>query len=271
MRWLRGLSLLILIASALFLSAESPKPRDTTASQSKKGQLIQQQSKNSAGPTTPAAALNPQGKAGRPNDQPEDRNSNNFPGWWMIGLTAVIAAATGVQACTARSIYRLNKQLVIATHRPRIRVRTIVVSKPLKADQPIEIGFYVVNVGGTDAAIVSSNFTIAIFASDEVPWRYHSMAPQPYDGDIHYIEQYLGYATLKPGPEHIVKKARTLSLQPAEAHDIVITSKETLYALGFIYYRDDTGQHHKTAFCRRFSIGTGRFHAVIDSDLKYED
>ena len=84
--------------------------------------------------------------------------------------------------------------------------------------------------------------------SDEVPWRHRSIVPEPYDGEIHYVEEYLRYSVLKPGPDHIVKKTRTMLLQPAEKYDLLISSQASLYVLGFIYYRDDFGQHHKMAF-----------------------
>jgi hypothetical protein len=60
-----------------------------------------------------------------------------------------------------------------------------------------------------------------------------------------------------------------LAIQPHEWERIK-SGLFVIYALGFIFYRDETGQHHKTAFCRRLDPYL-RFRKVDDPDLEYED
>jgi hypothetical protein len=167
----------------------------------------------------------------------------------------------------------LHQQTILA-HRPRIRVRDFNVLQKLEVNGPIEISCDIANIGGTQATFIASNITVRLGGSNSVPWKLFTRLPHPYDGDMHYVEEWLKARSLDPtldsGITLPITKTRHLHVQPDELEDFR-SGKSAIYALGFFFYRDGANQHHRTAFCRRLLIKDLRFKPVDDPDLEYED
>jgi hypothetical protein len=179
------------------------------------------------------------------------------------------------------TIYEAQKELLrqqtILAHRPRIRVRDFNLLQKLEANGPIEISCDIANIGGTQATFISSNITIRIGPSDSVPWKLFTRLPHPYDGDLHYVEDWIKEhlaqepaPTLDSGITLAITKTRRLHLHPDELEDFK-NGKFAIYVLGYFFYRDGANQHHRTAFCRKLLFKDLRFKPVEDSDLEYED
>ncbi len=99
--------------------------------------------------------------------------------------------------------------------------------------------------------------------------------PEPYDGDIHYFEsQMRGEPILGAGIATVpIRKRAQLALQPHEWKQLKEDHSTTVFAFGYIFYRNDAGQHHRTGFCYRYDAWSWnkRFYPVTnDSDLSYE-
>jgi hypothetical protein len=179
------------------------------------------------------------------------------------------------------TIYEAQKELLrqqtILAHRPRIRVRDFNLLQELKIDGPIEISCDIANVGGTQATFVASNITIKMGGSDSVPWKLFTRLPHPYDGDLHYVEDWIKKnftdepaPTLDSGITLAITKTRHLHVQPDELENFK-SGRFAVYVLGYFFYRDGANQHHRTAFCRKMLFRDLRFQPVDDRDLEYED
>lgn len=300
-----GIALSILIASALFLSAASgnaTSENQRRAKPHKKNPAEQSESIKQQQPEVPLsvwqntnAALSEALGTIKQQSIVAEKQAESYKETWYSPAVEIqiVLAAVGIGYLVFAALQRLaikgqadiSLRLLRLEHRPRIRVRTLNITQELRLDGPLEVGLRLANVGSTHATIIASNFTVGVqgvtvFASTpardvspsppQSPWRYYTMAPEPYDGDLHFMETYLRDPILKPGIEYLVRKERKpLAIQPHEWERIK-SGHFVIYASGFIFYRDEAGQHHKTAFCRRLDPYL-RFRKVDDPDLEYED
>jgi hypothetical protein len=173
----------------------------------------------------------------------------------------------------------LQRQQMLLTHRPLIRVRDITFAKELVVNEPIEVCFEFINVGASTAKIISSNVTVKIGPVNEVPWRMFSRIPQPYDGEVHTLEDWIREhhpddpaPTLAAGLTLNMTKAAHLALHPGQRADLLDGGSLAVWAMGFVYYQDGTGQHRKMGFCYQAKKGFDfRFFSANDPDLSYEE
>lgn len=159
----------------------------------------------------------------------------------------------------------LNHQNYLLTHRPKLRVRNIVIKSSLFARGQIVHGqFYVDNIGGTNAYITESHC--------EFLWNVNGLPMErPYEG--------------KDGNNPIAKNtlivgsvgvAALFSSAPNLYPDLPPPGTEPTnraFFMGWIEYLDDTGLKRRTIFCREFlqRDGSARFWpAPNDPDYEYE-
>lgn len=156
---------------------------------------------------------------------------------------------------------RIANAALVAAARPRIIVRRVSVSR-LEANYPVAIQFIVANVGGSPAYIFDSNSTV--LATDN--WDLPAMPPyQDYGNDR------IGRHTLPSGTSVSITVD---GKGPPPIKDLTMLRKDRIriLLLGYIQYRDDSGNIRRTAFCRQMGEhDPPRFSAVTDPDYEYGD
>jgi hypothetical protein len=165
---------------------------------------------------------------------------------------------------------KLLRQQTILAHRPRIRVRYVTVPEQLRPNEFVQVELTLANVGGSTATIEKSNFTVWINSCSTTPWRKLNHTPEPYEGSQSFF-QTGGGTILEAGWSTNPFAQKSAIPLTQDQYLAILGLRETVYAVGFIHYRDDVSQYHKTAFCRRLDYQNGRFIAVKDADLEFED
>jgi hypothetical protein len=194
------------------------------------------------------------------------------------------ARLTRIAAVAAEKAAEIARTEFIASHRPRLRVRNVVVKNPKAADgrelqlfapgQTIEGQFYIANVGDSRADILDGHCTV-YFSQQGLPMR------RPYEG----------------GEDNLQATSRTLlsgestpvlfrgDAPPPGAEMGVGTNafgSWDLYVMGWVTYADHTDPPTKrrTSFCRQYRLTgipgrsaapIGRFHKVEEPDYEHEE
>lgn len=228
-------------------------------------------------PTTPERST-------QENSESEPINQSSALPWWLTALgTLLVPVLTCLLVVVAVLQFRLAKVIYYATHRPRLRVRNVVVpsfeklneetpmSEVEKAFQQGLAGSYfdVANIGSTQGTLVYCDVKIH-FAENLRMARPHG------DGSGIQIMEKIKIAggesrRLKipnPGPLDPEQIARfTVRNIPPPLKDNSINA----YLIGVMKYRDGNDVVRETAICRKFNNSTVRFEPVDDPDYSYED
>jgi hypothetical protein len=156
---------------------------------------------------------------------------------------------------------RIANAALVAAARPKIIVRRVSVSR-LEANYPVAIQFIVANVGGSPAHIFESNSTVLATANWDLP------AIPPYQD---YGEDRIGRHTLPSGTSVSIT-VDGKGTQPIKDLTTLRKDRIRILLLGYIQYRDDSGNIRRTAFCRQMGEhDPPRFSAVTDPDYEYAD
>jgi hypothetical protein len=166
---------------------------------------------------------------------------------------------------TQESVDLARKELIL-TQRPILRVSTVIISrvvlhgeKPglVAIGKPINIQFYISNVGGTPATITNIGC-----------WRHNSASTtplpmeRPYEGKSGNISI---MQILNPGESIPI----TFTSEPMNVdHQGVILGQYNVYVMGWIEYRDDLKINRRFNFCRKYDPVKGRFFPVADDDYE---
>jgi hypothetical protein len=165
----------------------------------------------------------------------------------------------------------------IASHRPQIRVRNIVVNPPRLADgrilplfstgHAISGQLFVVNVGGSRADILDGHCTVFWTQQGQLPMR------RPYEGRDDNLN--IASRTLLSG-QSTFGPFRSDNVLPAEVFRIAGNEigSWNLYVMGWIRYMDRNNDERRTSFCsefRRIGGSEGRFYKVDDPDYEREE
>lgn len=201
------------------------------------------------------------------------------PDDWVAIFTAVLSGSTLLlwnetrkAASAATEQIRLGREEFNATHRPRVRVRNIVLSHPqndtsedddFKPGELITGQFYLSNIGDSPAIIKEILCLVFVAEWGRLPMK------RPYEGQNGIS---LSNAKLAPGSsmpwvfqsDTIFTKRQAEALQhPSEAM--------RAFVLGWIAYEDTTQTIRRTAFCRMYQPQSGRFVMVVDTDYEHEE
>jgi hypothetical protein len=158
----------------------------------------------------------------------------------------------------------------LTSHRPRLRVRNVVVgaaignfnSLPFAHGSPVSGQFYVSNIGGARATIVESHC--------EVLWNVNGLPMErPYeglDGNNPLQPQVIEAGSSRVGL-FMSKDTYTIDGTPGGPDGV------NIFVLGWIEYTDDLSVKRRTAFCRQFlnRDGSARFYPVNDPDYEFEE
>ena len=178
---------------------------------------------------------------------------------WLVVATIVLGGIGAYQGWQLRKTVRLARDEFNATHRPRIRVRRVILENdPITHDD--RVSYMIANVGESPAHITGGMVNIT--------YRFRTLGPP----NLQRIEGVnIAQETLRPGEQHIysiIKEDVMAEFQferpsPYEVHSSI------LYCYGFIRYTDDLGALRETSFCRLFE--RDRFVGINNPDYEYED
>lgn len=192
----------------------------------------------------------------------------------QIRNNAEVAAA---QSRDMKETIDLSRAGIVSSHRPRLRIRNVVV-KPynpalvermgfFQPNRPVSGQFYVVNVGGTRATITESH-CVAVWSESGLPMR------RPYEGENGNMS--VLPVRLEPG-QSIPGTFCSVELMTDRSNTIgtKIVRGLHLYVMGWVEYIDDNQIQRRTSFCREYekreAFGEGRFYAVNDPDYEHEE
>ena len=199
----------------------------------------------------------------------------------LVGLTAWYArnvsrqtSAIAESAKAATESVNLARDEFVASHRPRLRVRNVVID-PMEhipgwgiGEIPIGAGlvkgsFLVANHGDTRAYVIECYSRVYVGAEVLPLARPHEEAIphlRPREG----IES--GYAR-----KYWVDQDKGVVLRNDVATEIAQDRGSKLYIMGWIVYEDSTGVRRRTAFCRKYDATRCRFYPVDDADYEHEE
>jgi hypothetical protein len=164
---------------------------------------------------------------------------------------------TGRQTDIIEKQHAVGRMQFISTHRPKLKVRYFRIINT--SDEQAMIRFTIVNVGGSDAKLISS-LGLAEFLT------FNNQPVPNYLGGSAIIE---APKTFQPG----ATEEGTILLNK-QSPDIVLemlAREKALHAFGHISYVDILDNMRTTAFCRRYIVGRERFDILDDPDYEYED
>ncbi|HEY2069648.1 MAG TPA: hypothetical protein VGG48_08865 [Rhizomicrobium sp.] len=174
----------------------------------------------------------------------------------VAAFTLTLYFATSMQGRLAQASIDLGRAEFIASHRPRLKVRSVHLGYATNATgSPIK--FTIINTGDSDALVVVSRIC-SIFMSDAL-----RLLPPPYEnrGDI-------GERTIEPGRFWDVQVPGVAVDYPSEN---VRKHGMELHLLGHIIYKDNRGRYFSTGFCRRWHVDSMRFQPIDDPEYEYEE
>jgi hypothetical protein len=164
----------------------------------------------------------------------------------------------------------------IATHRPRLRVRNVVVERPANLHTQrfsifhpgyrVKGQFFVANTGG-GAATIQGGHCKVFWTNRSLPMK------RPYEGDDDNLS--LVSQVLAPGESTPVIFASD-ELVPDTVKNVGIGAigGSEIYVMGWIAYLDANGVSRRTAFCRKYIApegGDGWFVKVENPDYEHEE
>jgi len=290
MKLSKPLSALILIASALFLSAakngdaasnqkghekhQSEPAEQTQKSADQQPVLVPSEGYQAAILGALRAIVHEE--VARQEQEHADYKRWNTPTFWFgtIGLLVVGALYT---TFAGWQLVVIRKQLSLQFH-PELIVRDVrLVGAPnaFQVGQPLEVSLSIVNKGSGDATIVSSYFVVKILPYGELPHRQVNTPremPEFEEGDVHYFESQLrGRPIIEAGMQTLpICKRMRFDLNPEELRQLTTDGpSHAVWAIGMIFYRDSAGRYRKTGFCRKYMTVYARFITMNDPELEY--
>lgn len=197
----------------------------------------------------------------------------DFNGAITALATLVIAAFTATLWGATTGQLELLRDEFNSTHRPKIRLKHIWLTKDIQPNDFIEVELNVVNIGNTPATLTEMKFATVILpigvSLPAIPAFYSSQAI-PLRGEL---------------PSGITLRISNISNNykvSANERNSILKRLQKLYCVGYINYFDRKGRLRCTSFCRcfdpprppynNFSIKDyGRFRLVNDPDYEYKD
>ena len=177
---------------------------------------------------------------------------------------------TGYQADILTKQKEIARIEFIATHRPRLRVRNVVV-KPVSVTgfkptvfhpgQFVSGQCYIANSGGSAAHITEAHCDVFI-TSNPLPME------RPYEGQDGNSAIKL---TIEAGTSVPLPFQSTSQISSRESEDILSGGNYRIYVMGWVEYSDDMNIMRRTAFCRKYDFIRRRFYPVDDPDYEHEE
>ncbi len=182
-------------------------------------------------------------------------------------------AISGQQADIQLKQQQIERMELIATHRPRLRIRNIVVKNPrpeimrgslFVGGDFVSGQLYVSNVGGTDATIIEH--LVLVYWSDQgLPME------RPYEGQDGYV--YQSPVKLQAGQSVPIPFQSRDVIETKDIANMIRNGQHSwqLWVMGWVEYVDDSNIRRRTAFCRRYDPTSRRIVRKEDEDYDHEE
>ncbi len=179
--------------------------------------------------------------------------------FWLTVFTLVLAIVGVAQWDLISRQIKLTEEQFIVEHRPRLRVRNFYIdpNRAAENDGAFTGQFTVVNLGDSDAAIISSHIIIYWY-NGELPMK------RPFDVD-------------NPNNQFPLIKLKAGDPYPAIfgpqqiKRDSERSTGEHISIMGFIDYKSAVGTRRRTAFCRTYHLASKRFTKSENEDYEHEE
>jgi hypothetical protein len=210
-----------------------------------------------------------------------DQSIATYTGWLAL-FTLILAASTiGLwitaivtsrkQTADMQSTINLARDEFLSTHRPKIRVKHVVLNSGIWEGERISVKVVLVNSGATDAII--SEWGIKFIIEEKgrmlpaLPTIERLQAPGIAGG------------VLPSGISLDIPDVSDRTILNDSQNVAIRRGNSQLYCVGYIHYADGARRIRTTAFCRVLTFpefptshqDTGRFRVFDDSDYEYED
>lgn len=199
---------------------------------------------------------------------------SGLQGYFLLrsNKTARIAADAASRASeTARAEF-------VASHRPKLRVRNIVVNPPRTVDgrvldlfapgHIISGQFFIANVGGSRADILDGHCMV-FWSREGLPMR------RPYEGEGDNLQAMSRTLLSGQSTTAIFRSAMPIDADVSQTVGRSIARGFRLYVMGWVSYADRNNDVWRTGFCREYMPTGGfsnpRFFPVDDPDYEHEE
>jgi len=178
----------------------------------------------------------------------------------LVAIGAITGSILCWQACLLRRQIKLAREEFIASHRPKIIVRSFqIIDRNLKIGVSIDFSLVAQNIGDTAAKIV--DFRNAIFIQSA------KIASIPSDIRFSFRENLNPDLTLKSGENILLPGNGGSALDEKEWVEIY-SEDSAIYCMGIVVYADEIGTKRETGFCRRYHTRENKWN-IIDCEYEY--
>jgi hypothetical protein len=201
--------------------------------------------------------------------------------WWLVKLTGILALigflqlvvfgwVFGWQGIQLRNSVKASRDEFLATHRPAIRIKHVVLRNDIWQEEPIVIDVTCVNKGISAAALQHIGITYFVARKGR---------PLPIQPAIPAVREYRG-ARLEVGINYPFENININRILTAQENADIQQERSELYCVGWVSYLDGANRMRITGFCRVLrlpplevprTIENCRFRRVRDPDYEYED
>jgi hypothetical protein len=173
-------------------------------------------------------------------------------------FTYVLAKVTGRQADLTRQGIELGNKEFIATHRPKILVRSFRgIDRYLPNNAIPNFIFIAHNVGESPATIIQvRSATLVLKDKEKIP----NDLSFPFHEDLN--------VRLASGEKKLIPGNGASQLVGNEAMEIFASSK-VLLCLGVVIYLDESKIQRETGFCRRYRCREDAWDTISESEYEY--
>lgn len=191
--------------------------------------------------------------------------------YWLTWVTFILAVATVGLGILNFFQIRLARAEFLATHRPKIRIKHLWLTKDVWGKKEIEVSLGIVNNGTTEATLNTIGIRFDIIPTG---------CPIPFDPDIPDIPGVrVGGAKMPVGVWWKYGGIRNGTYVTDAGNTALQKGQSKLYCIGYVSYYDGARNMRITGFCRVLesptnflvSVHNSRFRKFDDLDYEYED
>ena len=276
-------AILALVVSAAQVPSEPPAPSPSEANNDQQSSPSDQSTNTDGLDSLEEVETGPEPATGEQVTQPQAPPELKQPGnvnqhsasygsistWMVTVFTAALTLVAILQFLLSRQVFR-------STHRPKLRVRNVVIpdlvarfSKSTSLKKQHEWACDVVNIGGTPATLTF--FNIHLDAMHD-PGTEETIYSQPQNQITEKIEIAGGESRRMSIPYTAFTDqdwARVSS--HGKDHGLSDATDLDAYVVGVLKYKDKVGLERQTSICRKFDRKELRFLPGPDPDYEYED
>ena len=189
----------------------------------------------------------------------------------LAGIGLLQLLVFGWQGIQLRNAVKASRDEFLASHRPKIRIKHLVLAKDILPQEPIIVHLTCVNHGTSEATLSEIGIKYFVVRPDR-------MLPPPTGIDAIPNLGIVG-GRLPCGYNWETKCINANRILTQQEHDDIQMERAKLYCVGFVSYHDDAKRLRITGFCRVLTFppdqvafqSNSRFRRFRDTDYEYED